>query len=153
MAQCDCREGWHSLIVERDGSFIVTVVCHDVRWHVMVSVMTFLHREGGLSWQWVCCCPRFSIDRHSDPRRHFSIHPETGKVTLRKPLDRETQERHIVIIRAIDKGQCFADHYRSPVPHIWISYMKPPDQTEKVVWLCSDTSHFGVFFVSNIIQK
>ena len=51
MAQCDCREAWHSLIVERDGSFIVTVVCHDVRWYVMVSVMTFLHREGGLSWQ------------------------------------------------------------------------------------------------------
>ncbi|KAL8590527.1 hypothetical protein ACOMHN_010963 [Nucella lapillus] len=46
----------------------------------------------------------FSIDRHTDPRRHFSIHPENGRVTLRRPLDRETQDRHTITIRAIDKG-------------------------------------------------
>ncbi|KAK7504632.1 hypothetical protein BaRGS_00004118 [Batillaria attramentaria] len=46
----------------------------------------------------------FSIDRTSDPRRHFSVDAVSGRVTLRRPLDRETQERHIVYIRAIDKG-------------------------------------------------
>lgn len=64
---------------------VLYVVLHG---HYICSVMNF----------------RFSIDRSSDPRRHFSVGAISGIVTLRRPLDRETQERHVVYIRAIDKG-------------------------------------------------
>jgi hypothetical protein len=50
---------------------------------------------------------RFSIDRQSDPGRHFIINATTGRITLRKPLDRETQEVHTVTVRAIDKGKAY----------------------------------------------
>lgn len=46
----------------------------------------------------------FSIDRRSDPNHHFTVNGQTGRVMLRKPLDRETKEQHAVMIRAIDKG-------------------------------------------------
>lgn len=37
----------------------------------------------------------FSLDRRSDPRRHFKVSPE-GRVTVQRPLDRETIPVHKV---------------------------------------------------------
>lgn len=47
---------------------------------------------------------RFSIDRSSNKRKQFAINPETGVVTVQRPLDREEQARMLVKILATDDG-------------------------------------------------
>uniref|UniRef100_A0A4W4GND7 Cadherin domain-containing protein n=2 Tax=Electrophorus electricus TaxID=8005 RepID=A0A4W4GND7_ELEEL len=45
---------------------------------------------------------RYSIDRHTDLERQFNIHVEDGKITLAKPLDRETDTWHNITVTATE---------------------------------------------------
>uniref|UniRef100_A0A6G1SIF4 Neural-cadherin n=1 Tax=Aceria tosichella TaxID=561515 RepID=A0A6G1SIF4_9ACAR len=47
---------------------------------------------------------RFSIDRSTNKRKQFAIDPETGVVSIQRPLDREEQARMLVKILATDDG-------------------------------------------------
>ncbi|XP_076856589.1 cadherin-8 isoform X2 [Brachyhypopomus gauderio] len=45
---------------------------------------------------------RYSIDRHTDLERQFNIHVDDGKITLAKPLDRETDAWHNITVTATE---------------------------------------------------
>ncbi|XP_066511542.1 cadherin-8-like [Hoplias malabaricus] len=45
---------------------------------------------------------RYSIDRHTDLERQFNIHVENGRITLAKPLDRETEMWHNITVTATE---------------------------------------------------
>ncbi|KAF7688132.1 cadherin-8 [Silurus meridionalis] len=45
---------------------------------------------------------RYSIDRHTDLERQFNIHVDDGKITLAKPLDRETDTWHNITVTATE---------------------------------------------------
>uniref|UniRef100_W5KKG7 Cadherin 8 n=1 Tax=Astyanax mexicanus TaxID=7994 RepID=W5KKG7_ASTMX len=45
---------------------------------------------------------RYSIDRHTDLERQFNIHVDDGKITLAKPLDRETDNWHNITVTATE---------------------------------------------------
>lgn len=47
---------------------------------------------------------KFSIDRASNRKKQFAINPETGIVSIQRPLDREEQARMLVKILATDDG-------------------------------------------------
>lgn len=47
---------------------------------------------------------RYSIDRSTDKRKQFLIHPRSGQVTINRPLDREEQPRMSIKIIATDDG-------------------------------------------------
>ena len=49
---------------------------------------------------------RYRIDHNnSDPLYNFEMNPDSGVVTIRKPLDRETTSSFSLIVLAIDKGK------------------------------------------------
>ncbi len=49
---------------------------------------------------------RFTIDyESSDPNMNFRIDPNDGRVMVRKELDRDSTERHELLILAIDEGR------------------------------------------------
>ena len=45
------------------------------------------------------------MDRRSTALGQFSIHPETGELSVAAPLDRETQPRYNLIVQAYDNHQ------------------------------------------------
>ena len=45
---------------------------------------------------------RYSIDRHTDMDRIFSIHSENGSIFTLKPLDRESSPWHNITITATE---------------------------------------------------
>ncbi|XP_060693556.1 cadherin-8-like isoform X2 [Hemiscyllium ocellatum] len=45
---------------------------------------------------------RYSIDRHTDLERLFNINADDGKITLAKPLDRETEAWHNITVIATE---------------------------------------------------
>lgn len=45
---------------------------------------------------------RYCIDRHTDLERQFNINVEDGKITLAKPLDRETDMWHNITVTATE---------------------------------------------------
>ena len=45
---------------------------------------------------------RYSVDRHSDMDRIFSIHSENGSIFTLKPLDRESTPWHNITITATE---------------------------------------------------
>lgn len=48
-------------------------------------------------------CPgRYFIDRHTDLERQFNINVEDGRITLAKPLDRETDMWHNITVTATE---------------------------------------------------
>lgn len=47
---------------------------------------------------------RYSVDRSTDRRKQFAIHPNNGQVTIQRPLDREEQPRMSIKIIATDDG-------------------------------------------------
>ena len=49
-------------------------------------------------------CYRFSIDRTTDQEMIFHIDPDSGAITLRKVLDRETAGWHNITVRAVETG-------------------------------------------------
>lgn len=48
-----------------------------------------------------CLC-RYFIDRHTDLERQFNINVDDGKITLAKPLDRETDMWHNITVTATE---------------------------------------------------
>lgn len=48
-----------------------------------------------------CNC-RYFIDRHTDLERQFNINVDDGKITLAKPLDRETDMWHNITVTATE---------------------------------------------------
>ncbi|KAM6942882.1 cadherin-8 [Xenentodon cancila] len=47
---------------------------------------------------------RYFIDRHTDLERQFNINADDGKITLAKPLDRETDMWHNITVTATEVG-------------------------------------------------
>lgn len=45
---------------------------------------------------------RYFIDRHTDLERQFNINVDDGKITLAKPLDRETDMWHNITVTATE---------------------------------------------------
>lgn len=45
---------------------------------------------------------RYSVDRHTDMDRVFSIHSENGSIFTLKPLDRESSPWHNITITATE---------------------------------------------------
>lgn len=52
----------------------------------------------------LCFYYSYSIDRASDRKRQFKIN-QSGVVTVQRPLDRETTNRHDIRILATDDGK------------------------------------------------
>ena len=52
----------------------------------------------------LCLIFRYSIARSSDPERQFMIEAD-GTLRVRRHLDRETKDKHIVLVHAIDEGK------------------------------------------------
>lgn len=50
-------------------------------------------------YYWLC---RYFIDRHTDLERQFNINVDDGKITLAKPLDRETDMWHNITVTATE---------------------------------------------------
>uniref|UniRef100_A0A665W4W1 Cadherin domain-containing protein n=1 Tax=Echeneis naucrates TaxID=173247 RepID=A0A665W4W1_ECHNA len=50
----------------------------------------------------VSCLCRYFIDRHTDLERQFNINVDDGKITLAKPLDRETDMWHNITVTATE---------------------------------------------------
>uniref|UniRef100_A0AAQ5ZXF7 Cadherin domain-containing protein n=1 Tax=Amphiprion ocellaris TaxID=80972 RepID=A0AAQ5ZXF7_AMPOC len=49
---------------------------------------------------------RYFIDRHTDLERQFNINVDNGKITLAKPLDRETDMWHNITVTATEVHNC-----------------------------------------------
>lgn len=50
----------------------------------------------------IFCLCRYFIDRHTDLERQFNINVDDGKITLAKPLDRETDMWHNITVTATE---------------------------------------------------
>lgn len=50
----------------------------------------------------IYCLCRYFIDRHTDLERQFNINVDDGKITLAKPLDRETDMWHNITVTATE---------------------------------------------------
>lgn len=65
-----------------------------------------LHRwvvkEARLRFLTIDCPRRYFIDRHTDLERQFNINVDNGKITLAKPLDRETDMWHNITVTATE---------------------------------------------------
>lgn len=48
---------------------------------------------------------RYFIDRHTDLERQFNINLDDGKITLAKPLDRETDMWHNITVTATEASK------------------------------------------------
>lgn len=61
-----------------------------------------LAKEARLTVLTIDCLRRYFIDRHTDLERQFNINVDDGKITLAKPLDRETDMWHNITVTATE---------------------------------------------------
>ncbi|ESO98117.1 hypothetical protein LOTGIDRAFT_143094 [Lottia gigantea] len=47
---------------------------------------------------------RYSLDKQGDPDQHFIINSLTGEITVNKPLDFETKNKYVLVVKAQDQG-------------------------------------------------
>lgn len=59
----------------------------------------------GLDFSVLVSLHRYFIDRHTDLERQFNINVDDGKITLAKPLDRETDMWHNITVTATEVGK------------------------------------------------
>lgn len=59
-----------------------------------------------LKFRTIFCLSRYFIDRHTDLERQFNINVDDGKITLAKPLDRETDTWHNITVTATEVSKC-----------------------------------------------
>lgn len=59
-------------------------------------------KEFWLKFLMIDCLCRYFIDRHTDLERQFNINVDDGKITLAKPLDRETDMWHNITVTATE---------------------------------------------------
>lgn len=62
-------------------------------------------KEFWLHFLTIRCLCRYFIDRHTDLERQFNINVEDGKITLAKPLDRETDMWHNITVTATEVSE------------------------------------------------
>lgn len=92
---------------------------------------------------------RYFIDRHTDLERQFNINVDDGKITLAKPLDRETDMWHNITVTATEVGEYLPLAPLSLAVHIVPHELQCPVSQQTVrhplackIWNCRKTRGF-----------
>uniref|UniRef100_A0A8C2WBY7 Cadherin 8 n=1 Tax=Cyclopterus lumpus TaxID=8103 RepID=A0A8C2WBY7_CYCLU len=98
-------------------------------------------------------CPRrYFIDRHTDLERQFNINVDNGKITLAKPLDRETDTWHNITVTATE----VTDPIFSPIVAIRVMDINdnaPEFATEYEAFLCENGKPGQVIQTVSAVDK
>ncbi|XP_063045034.1 cadherin-8 [Engraulis encrasicolus] len=82
---------------------------------------------------------RYFIDRHTDLERQFNINADDGKITLAKPLDRETDMWHNITVTATEiRNQSQISRTRVSIRVLDINDNAPEFATEFEAFLCEN---------------
>lgn len=65
---------------------------------------------------------RYSIDRHTDLERYFSINPEDGYIKTIKPLDREEIAWHNISVFATEARKFSTEDFSSVIQVLYCSH-------------------------------
>lgn len=77
-------------------------VCHGTQRTSEDASVELLALAIRLEFLMFVCLARYFIDRHTDLERQFNINVDDGKITLAKPLDRETDMWHNITVTATE---------------------------------------------------
>ena len=83
---------------------------------------------------------------HDNSSEMFSINPDSGEVSLARPLDRERQAEHSFLVEATDKGP----QPKSGAAHVWVTVIdsndnSPAFEEAEYIFLLSDEARRGQF--------
>ncbi|XP_062404964.1 cadherin-8 [Sardina pilchardus] len=97
---------------------------------------------------------RYFIDRHTDLERQFNINADDGKITLAKPLDRETDMWHNITITATEiRNQSQISRTRVSIRVLDINDNAPEFATEYEAFLCENGKSGQVIQTVSAVDK
>ncbi|KAJ8417752.1 hypothetical protein AAFF_G00225950, partial [Aldrovandia affinis] len=97
---------------------------------------------------------RYFIDRHTDLERQFNINVEDGKITLAKPLDRETEMWHNITVTATEvKNHSQISRATVAIRVLDINDNAPEFATEYEAFLCENGKPGQVIQTVSAVDK